>query len=260
MSLNDRITDIVVISALYLIFILPAAISALPPFLLTAAWFLLPSTYLIARRKKNIAKISFATLVIGLLAFSLDIILLHNHAWTPFKSSFALRIFGAPPEEILWFFFHIFFILVFYEHFIDDGDLGRFRITRRIKPLLWFSAAAFLSVLLAMYGLPYASRMPYAYAVVGGIAMIPILLYCSIRGSRFLKKLVPLAVFFFFYSFVMEIRAVQYGLWTFHDTANYLGTITIFGAAFPVEEVIFWMLLGPIVAVAYYETFADDGR
>lgn len=258
---KDKIIDLFAVSALYLVFILPGAIlTTLPPLLLTAAWFLLPSGYLMWRQKKNIAKISFATLLIGLLAFSLDIVLLHNHTWEVHTSSFAFRIFGVPPEEMLWFFSHIFFILVFYEHFIDDGDLDRFRITRRVKPLVGFGVLAFILVLLAIYGLPYASRIPYAYAAVGGIAMFPILLYCYARKFTFLKKLVPLGVFFFLFALVMEIKTVQCGLWAFYDTPNYLGMITLFGATFPIEEVIFWMALGPSVAIAYYELFADDGR
>lgn len=57
----------------------------------------------------------------------------------------------------------------------------------------------------------------------------------------------------------MEIRAVQSGFWSFPDTENYLGIITLFGAMFPMEEIIFWMTLGPSVAIAYYELFTDDG-
>ncbi len=258
--LSKKKIDLLVVSGLYLIFILPAAIlTAIPPFLLAVAWFLLPSGYLMARRRKNIAKISFATLIIGLLAFTLDIVLLHNHTWISY-SSFGLRVFGVPPEEMLWFFFHIFFILVFYEHFIDDGDLGKFALTPRIKPLIWFSAGAFISTLLAVYELPHAIRISYAYAIIGGLTMTPILFYCGIGRFRFLKKLVPLAAFFFFFTLIMEIRAVQYGLWSFHDVKNYLGLITISGATFPIEEIIFWMALGPSVAIAYYELFADDGK
>lgn len=257
---QEKTMDILVVITLYLIFVLPGTIlTTLPPLLLTAAWFLLPSAYLITRRKKNIAKISFATLIIGLLAFSLDIFLLHNHAWEPYASSFSFRIFGVPPEEISWFFLHIFFILVFYEHFIDDGDLGRFRITRRIKPLIWFSAGVFIFTLLAIYGFPHASRIPYAYAVMSAVAMFPILIYCCGRRFTFLKKLLPFALFFFCFASIMEIRAVQEGLWAFRDTSNYLGIMTLFGAAFPIEEIMFWMALGPSVAIAYYELFADDG-
>jgi len=261
MQISSKKIDFLVVSGLYLIFILPAAILAItPPLLLAILWFLLPSGYLMARRRKNIRKISFAAFIIGLLAFSLDIILLHNHAWEPYASSFIFRIFGVPPEEILWFFFHIFFILVFYEHFIDDGDLGTFGITRRIKPLVVFSIGAFIVTLLAVYKLPYATRIPYAYAIIGGLAMTPILLYCAIGRFLFLKKLAPLAAFFFFFALIMEIRAVQYGLWSFSDARNYFGLITIFGATFPIEEIIFWMALAPSVAIAYYELFADDGK
>jgi hypothetical protein len=59
---------------------------------------------------------------------------------------------------------------------------------------------------------------------------------------------------------MMEIRAVRAGLWAFSDTPNYLAIITVAGVSFPAEEIVFWMILGPVVALAYYELFADDGR
>ncbi len=256
---TKRVIDLAVVSGLYALFIIPTGISSsLSSLALNVAWFLLPAAYLSLRAKKNFSKIFLATLFIGILAFSLDIILLHNNAWTPYRSDFSFRFFGVPPEEMLWFFFHIFYIIVWYEHFLDDERLAR--TSKWLLRLAIFSIACFALVLAAVYSFPDMIRIRYAYGIFAALAMIPVVIYLCTWRTALLKKLLPLAAFFFFFGFAMEIRAVRLGLWAFPDTENYLGVITLFGATFPVEEIVFWMTLGPIVAIAYYELFADDGH
>lgn len=254
-----RIQDAVVVSAIYLATVLsPRALIRPPPLLLDALFFAVPSLYLIARRKKNLPKIILATALIGALTASMDIYLLHAHAWQPYKSSFSWHILGSPPEEFLWFFLHVFYIIVFYEHFIDDEAIAR--PAPRTRRLFLVSAFTLAVAFFLVSFLGDASRIPYAYLVVGSAAMLPALLYLLLARARFARKLAPLVIYFFFYTLIMEIQAVRFGLWSFADTQNYVGLITLFGAAFPVEEVIFWMLSAPAVAVVYYEFFIDDGR
>lgn len=126
--------------------------------------------------------------------------------------------------------------------------------------LIGGSIAFFCFILLAIDLFPDTSRIRYAYSVFGTLTMIPLFAYFLVARKSLLKKFLPLAIFFFLFALGMEIRAVQYDLWSFHDIKNYLGLITIFGATFPIEEIIFWMTLGPSVAIAYYELFADDGK
>ena len=254
-----RVIDLAVVSGLYALFIIPTGILAsLSSLALNVAWFLLPAAYLSLHAKKNFSKIFLATFLIGILAFSLDIILLHNNAWTPYRSDFSFRIFGVPPEEMLWFFFHIFYIIVWYEHFIDDERLAS--TSKQLPRLAIFSIACFALVLTAVYSFPDMVRIRYAYGVFAALAMVPVVVYLCLWRTVLLKKLLPLTAFFFFFGFAMEIRAVQLGFWSFPNTENYLGMITLFGATFPMEEIAFWMTLGPVVAIAYYELFADDGH
>lgn len=259
MHITKKKIDLVVITALYFLFIIPPIVfTTFPPLALNIAWFLVPALYLIARQKKNLLKISCATIFIGLLTIGMDLFLLHNHAWEPYQSSFSLHIFRAPVEEITWFFSHIFYILVWYEHFLDDERV--FRLSPRIRLLIVGSIAFFCFVLLAIYPFPGTSHIRYAYSVFGVLTMIPMFAYFLLARRSLLKKFLPLAIFFFLFALGMEIRAVQFGLWSFHDIRNYLGLVTLFSATFPIEEVLFWMALGPSVALAYYELFADDDR
>ncbi len=253
------IQDIIVISIIYLATILsPQALTRLSPLVLDALFFAVPSLYLIVRQKKNLPKIILATVFIGLLTASMDIYLLHAHAWEPYKTNFSWRILGSPPEELLWFFLHVFYIIVFYEHFMDDELVVR--ASPRTKQLFIVSAFALATSLSLVTFLGDASRIRYAYLTVGAITMLPILFYLLFTHARFVKKLAPFVIYFFLYTFIMEIQAVRFGLWSFADTQNYIGLITLFGATFPVEEVLFWMMASPLVAIVYYEFFIDDTR
>ena len=126
-------------------------------------------------------------------------------------------------------------------------------------PLILFSAGIFILVVSLVAIFPDISTIPYAYAVIGILGMGPILVYAFVRHDPFFNKFFSLTLFFFPFALIMEIQAVRFGLWSFHNYPNYLAIITLFGAAFPVEEIIFWMTLGPVVAITYYELFADDG-
>ncbi len=259
MRLAPKRIDLVVIIALYLLFILPPVVfTTSPPLALNAFWFIIPAFYLIARQKKNLHKIALATLFIGLLTLSMDFFLLHNHAWEPYRSNFSFHIFKASIEEVVWFFSHIFYILVWYEHFLDDERV--FRVSPRILLLIIGSITFFCFILLAVYLFPDASRIRYAYSIFGALTMIPVFTYFLLMRRPLFKKFLPLAVFFFLFALGMEVRAIQFGLWSFQDTQNYFGLVTLFNATFPIEELIFWMTLGPSVALAYYEFFADDSR
>lgn len=258
-SRKHRALDLAVIIGLYAASIFPSTLLVfLPTLALDILWFVVPVVYLSWRTGKNLRTILPAAFFIGLLGFSLDIILLHNYAWTPYRSDFTLRIFGVPPEEALWFFFHVFYIIVWYEHFIDD-ERAVHASSKRLATLAWFSVACFGLVLIAVYAFPDAARIRYAYGILAACAMVPITAYLWIRRTALFKKIFPVAAFFFPFALIMEIRALQLGLWSFPDIKNYLGLITIFDATFPMEEILFWMTLGPIVAIAYYELFADDG-
>ena len=41
---------------------------------------------------------------------------------------------------------------------------------------------------------------------------------------------------------------------------RYMGMVTYFGRTFPIEEIIFWILLYPPTIVSYYEEFIDDKK
>lgn len=91
-------------------------------------FFIIPTIYLILRKKKPLKRIFFGSFLIG-TGFGLifNVIASANRAWDELSSQliFSYRIFGFwPTDEPIWFFLWALFIIVFYEHFYDKEGRG----------------------------------------------------------------------------------------------------------------------------------------
>ena len=53
-----------------------------------------------------------------------------------------------------------------------------------------------------------------------------------------------------------EVTAFYLGQW--HFPGEYIGTVILLGASFPLEEFIIWIVLSAAVVLSYYELFIDD--
>jgi hypothetical protein len=73
-------------------------------------------------------------------------------------------------------------------------------------------------------------------------------------------KLLKVASFFFYYSFVYEITALELSQWSYPVPSQFLGYINIYKYSFPIEEFFFWIMLGGLAVLTYYEYFDDDQK
>jgi hypothetical protein len=55
----------------------------------------------------------------------------------------------------------------------------------------------------------------------------------------------------------MEVIALAKDFWIFNG--NYFYSINLLGKVLPLEELIIWILLSPLVVICYFELFVDDG-
>ncbi len=249
---------------LFITFILSAIALALWLFfnlkpLIGAAFFtLLPSIYLIKREKKNILKIFLATVIFGgLFGFLFYFIETLNKAWSITHLVIPWRILGILPlDDVITFFLMTLFVVVFYEHFIDDEKNKQIS-----KNLLWALVPSILAtitlVLLFLFSGKRFFLIPYAY-LVGGIATITFPIVFIFYKPKLLPKLLSTAAFFFVILFIAEIVALKTGGWVF--PGEYIGKVTVFGVTFPFEDLFFWVILYAASIVSYYEFFIDDMR
>lgn len=251
-----KIIDLVVISALPLLILFTVTPATTPPLFVIFLWFIAPSLYLIYRSRKNLYKISLGSLAIGLAFMAGDILVSCSGAWTTAGRIFPFGVRCISLEEQLWVLFLTFYTIVFYEHFCDDENI--FSISKSWKRLMSASIIFYSSALVFVLFSTRIHHVSYAYLKGGIIGVVSIILYIALKRPSLFKKFLPVTVYFFCYELVMEVQAVKEGWWLFPDVKNYIGTIALFGATFPVEELIFWMILSTSFLLAYYELYVDD--
>ena len=219
----------------------------------------IPSFFLILRKKKNYKKIGWGVFVFGVLLGSvLDLVAKINGAWIVDRLIFPKAVIGTwPVETLAGYIWMALFILVFYEHFLDDEKNKRLskKHSRIFLILLVIVFLVFVSYFANLFPLTF----PYFYLKIGLAAIVFPIIF-AFYNPQVIKKFAPLAFFFFFVWLVAEFVGIHNQNWIFTPRGEFVGYVSVLGVSFPFEEVFFWMVWYPAVVVAYYEYFIDDGK
>lgn len=220
----------------------------------------IPSLYLGIRGKQYVKKVLLFTFVISIPAMVvLDYIAQINGSWIMYPISiFPFKFFGLVTfEVILWAFLTIFFILIFYEYFIDQHRIVK--LWKNKMTYLFVFAILFFSVFILFFFLGASFKIPYFYFLWGiALLLIPFLLQLF-KYPKTTSKFFLALVYFFYMNFIYEVTALKVGAWTFPGT-NFIGWVNILGVSFPLEEVFFWMILMTLAILSFFEFFDDDEK
>lgn len=264
MSKNRKLSKVSKSFDLFLLFLWTALASFFSitfdaVFLTTVAlFFVVPCIFLILRNKKNIKKILVASVALGLiLSFTFDFLAEFNNAWN-WNGGLLVekKILGVVQFDVLiWFFFWVMYFILFYEHFIDDE---RFKKISKNAPRVYLLGALSIACVFLVFLInPSLFYIPYAYLILClGISIVFILI--ARKRLKLIKKIVPVSLYFFFVYLVYELTALYTQIWTF--PGQYVHKISLFSLEFPLEELIFWIVLSSTIGVSYYEVGFDDER
>ena len=227
------------------------------PLTSTVFYFIIPALYLCWRERKNYKKIFAASIVFGLLfAFVFDLLTTFNDAWLVHQLVFPWKIFGVVPvDDMIWFFFIVFLITVFYEHFLDDEKHKT--ISKHFKYALIPAVLVFLTITALFFISPDSLKFSYSYLIIGSVAIAP-LFYILYLKPEFIHKFLKLGIFFSFLFLIFELTALKLGQWGFYG--QYIGNVEFFGLKLPLEEFFFWIGIGAPTFISYYEIFIDDEK
>lgn len=253
--MNKRV-DLLVVIILILLAFISWIYFELYPLIGLIALTIPSSFYLIVREKKNYRKLIWSLFIFGgLFGFVFDFIATVYKAWVVEKLVFSYKILGILPiDDIFGFVVMTLLIITFYEHFVDDERHQE--ISKNVAPLVFVTAILTVTVV-GSFILNFWISLPYAYFILGCIAIIlPIII--SVKHFGLFTKFLYVGIFFFFVWLLAEIAAVQTGGWYF--PGQYIGNITLIGLTFPFEELFFWMLFYAASVVSYYEMFIDDNE
>ncbi len=165
------------------------------------------------------------------------------------------RLFGiAPLENILFAFLNFFWVLAFYEYFVDR-DLKR-RISKRFRFIILGYILLFLSVFSIFFIAPNLLAVNYALLALI-ILLVPgvIMFYFN---PKLLKKTWLPTVFFALVFFIYEVVSLIIGSWWW--PGEYILPINLAGNVFPLDDVIIWYFLSTPILIGGYEFFVDDNK
>ena len=159
-----------------------------------------------------------------------------------------------PMENMLFAFINIFWVLSFYEYFIDRDAVSF--VSKRLKYLLGIYCLAAVLI----YGLYFYNQEIIALNYFQ--LAVPILIIPSIilffKKPHLLKKAALPTVFFALIFFVYELVSLKIGSWWW--PGEYFLSFTVGGNVFPLDDILIWYLLSTPVLIGAYEFFADDWK
>lgn len=255
-----RLRDLLITICLILVAVV-ATVTLRPNFLIaTLLFFGLPAAFLLWRKPSNLLKATLAAFLLGTVwGFSFDYIAEFNKAWgwsTNTGLALPLHFFGVVSLDILvWYFLWVFLTIVFYEYFAE------YDFSKRVSPNYKKALIAGLVVIPLVVGLskiaPALLTFQYAYLWLGSMTLIPFAAIVLKRPSIF-PKVLEIVPFFILLYLAFELTALHTGLWSF--PGHYIGTVSVMGLTFPLEEMIFWVVISSAVTAAYHEFVVDDWK
>lgn len=256
---QKKLIDLLVVIAMVAVAIPIIVYFNVKPLISTILFFILPSLYLFIREPRPVKRIFAASLLIGVVfAIPFDFLALSNSAWSEPVSQliFSYKILGVLAiDHLIWFFFWVFLIVTFYEHFVER-DLSD-TVSHNYKYGMVPGLLGLAGVLIVHIINPELLRFNYAYLVLGFLTLIPMMILL-IQKPVMIFKFLKVSVFFFFLYLSFELTALYLGQWNF--PGHYIGGVKIFNLEFPFEEFFFWILLSSTVVLSYHELYVDDEK
>jgi len=223
-------------------------------------FLVVPSFYLSIQGKKYWKKAAiFAAGASIPIMVAIDYITYLTGIWIVPETILPFKIFDfVTLEVILWAFFTTYFVVVFYEYFLDK-HATKMLWTKKTKYLFIAGVILFILFVFFYFFFPNLLKIPYWYLVFGIIfTLIPFLLQLFKYPKTTSKFFLPF-IYFFFLHFIWEITALKLGWWDFPGEM-FIGWVSIFGTNFPFEEVLFWFILLALSILSFYEYFDDDEK
>ena len=213
-----------------------------------------PVVYLGWRSPKPWKKILTATLIFGFLFGSFfEFIQQFNRSYI-IAATVIPKIFGfLSLDFVVWHLLMAAYVFTFYEHFINKvkSDI----VSSRAKVIIIIAIIVLTVTIGLHYAHPSALHFSYAYAYFGTVAVIaPFVL--AYKKPQLIRDMTLIAPFFLFFYFVIEWVGVPRHWWIYPGH-YYIGWMTVGSLHFPIEELVYWMLLYPAALVAYYKIFVD---
>lgn len=223
----------------------------------TLCFFVIPSVLLSLLLPRLIKKVLLFSLAVSIpFTIVFDYLANYNKQWLVLDNSLPL-IFGyVPTEDLIWGALFVYLVIMFYEFFSESHPV--FKIWNKRMVILALSLwAIFLVFLVLLVINTELLKIPYFYFFGGLVCMVIPSLIEFIRKPKLLKKFFFTIIYFFYFTFVLELTALALNMWTF-PSEHYIGWVGIFGYMLPMEEFFILFIFSSMMVLVFYESFDDD--
>lgn len=223
------------------VYLLSIILVLVPPTLINFFWL----------KKSKLKILTFSLTTVFIIAPAIELCARLADVWD--VQSIIARPFGLIPiENMIFAFLNFVWGLSFYEYFVD-GDRSK-KISKKFK----FLTAIYILGAIAIYTIFFINKdlvtLNY-FAISIPLLIVPAILIFW-HKPKLLKKTILPTLFFAIIFFYYEIISLIIGSWWW--PGEYLFNTTIFGKAFPLDDIIIWYFLSTPVLIGGYEFFTDD--
>jgi len=221
----------------------------------------IPCLYLTIRAKAHVIKSFYFSLPFSVIAMlTIDYVAQKSGSWEMYPNSILpFKFFEIVTfEQILWAFLSIYFIILFYEHFFHK-EVVKNNYNPKMNYFMILLTLAMLSFSFFYATNPKFLKVPYFYLSWGIILLLIPFLLQLFAYPKTTQKMFLVMAYFFYFNFIYEVTALKLGWWTFPGQ-EFIGYVKLFGVSFPLEELLFWMILFAGAVLSYYEYFDEDEK
>lgn len=232
-------------------------ITWLVPINLLAATLLLfcpPAVYISLRRRDIVARSLVYSLAIAVISIFTDYLAERDQSWVS-TTMFDFRVAQVVPiEALVWLFGFTYLIVVYYQYFFDHAS---HKVIGKRLPYVFLGAG----LVLAWVGLTAFVDLHFTidyYYIKFGLAfiLIPLIVFCFVF-PKYIRPFLMISPYFFAIGLANLIVSLEKGHWAYPGE-HFVGWVEIGAYRFPIEELVFWIILYSPFLISQFELFNND--
>jgi hypothetical protein len=222
----------------------------------TLLFYGLLAAYLSYRTPDMIGKTALFSFIFSLpISVVANYLAIADKTWFVNSTIFPVRILnGIPIDDMIFMFIYTYTLVIFYEHFLDKGKHEL--IDTRMKYLVWPIVIIFILFFILVLGKNNLA-IPYSYFWGGLIVLVPVTATMIAICPRILSKYVKVGAYFFILGLIFILLGVHLNLWEYPGT-HFIGWLHFGSTRFPIEELMYWLILLAIGIISYFEFFDNN--
>lgn len=247
-------------SDLLFLLILPLLVASLTLYLpinllfSTLLFFGVPCVYISIKRKDIVLRTLVYSFIVSFISIFTDYLAEQDQSWVS-TSMFNMRVAGIVPfEALVWMFAFVYLIVAYYLYFFDTK---KHNIIGKRLSLVISAAGAVLIWLLLTVTFDHSFRVEYYYIKFGLLFLLLPLLLFMLTYPKYNKIFIAITPYFFIIGLVNLLVSLDQEHWSYPGE-NFIGWVTIASYRFPLEELVFWIILFPSFLVSQFELFNND--